>query len=274
MYRGVRLFGLSEGIVMQVCDEFLVVLVNDGSFVRIKKYKKEVFEGQNIWFSKYDIYDRNKIIDFPKLQVVLIAFIAFVLFVPEIYSQDTYAHVSLDNNTSMEFILSKDMKVLNIVPYNEKARRQLQYLKEWKYENFDVVVDQVLKLSRKEGYLNKDEEVLIATSIHDKSGSVQQATKRVNAELKKVEKDNSINIISIEVSCAILRRAEEQNISFGRYGLLIHSELMDKNDLDESLEEYNEQDIDKNNLFNGEIKHMDNIHVTKSNYNDWVADKR
>ncbi len=140
----------------------------------LKKYKREVLEGESIWFSKYDIYDRKRIIDFPKLQVVLIAFIALVLFIPEIYSHDTYAHVSIDKKTSMEFILSKDMKVINIIPYNEKAKRQLQYLKEWKYEDFDIVADQVLKLSKKEGYLDKNEEVLIATSIHGKSNSLKK----------------------------------------------------------------------------------------------------
>ena len=276
MYRGVKLFGLSEGIVMQVCDEFLIVLVNDGSFVRVKKYKREVLEGESIWFSKYDIYDRKRIIDFPKLQVVLIAFIAFVLFIPEIYSHDTYAHVSLDNKTSMEFILSKDMKILNIIPYNEKAKRQLQDLKEWKYEDFDVVVDQVLKLSKKEGYLNKNEEVLIATSIHGKSNNFkkQNTEKRLESELRILEKENSINIVSIEVSCEVLKKAEEQNMSLGRYGILIHSGVTRKNDLGRNLEEYNKQDINERDLLNGEIEDIDNIHITESTYDDWIMKNR
>jgi len=276
MYRGVKLFGLSEGIVMQVCDEFLIVLVNDGSFVRVKKYKREVLEGESIWFSKYDIYDRKRIIDFPKLQVVLIAFIAFVLFIPEIYSHDTYAHVSLDNKTSMEFILSKDMKILNIIPYNEKAKRQLQDLKEWKYEDFDVVVDQVLKLSKKEGYLNKNEEVLIATSIHGKSNNFkkQNTEKRLESELRILEKENSINIVSIEVSCEVLKKAEEQNMSLGRYGILIHSGVTRKNDLGRNLEEYNKQDINERDLLNGEINDIDNIHITESTYDDWIMKNR
>jgi len=272
MYRGVKLFGLSEGIVMQVCDEFLIVLGNDGSFVRVKKYKREVLEGESIWFSKYDIYDRKRIIDFPKLQVVLIAFIALVLFIPEIYSQDTYAHVSLDKKTSMEFILSKDMKVINIIPYNEKAKRQLQYLKEWKYEDFDIVVDQVLKLSKKEGYLGKNEEVLIATSIHDKSNSLKKKNtiKKIKSELVKLEKENSVNIVSIQASCEILRRAEEQNMSLGRYSILIHSGLTWGNNSDENLKEYNEQDINESEFANEKIHDIDNIHITESTYDDWI----
>lgn len=276
MYRGVKLFGLSEGIVMQVCDEFLVVLANNGSFVRVKKHKKEVLEGESIWFSKYDIYDRNKIVDFSKLQVVLIAFIAFVLFIPEIYSHDTYAHVSLDNKTSMEFILSKDMKVLNIIPYNEKAHRQLQDIKEWKYENFDVVVDQVLKLSKKEGYLNKNEEILIATSIHGKSNNLKKknAAKRIKSELIKLEKENSVKIVSIEVSCAVLKKAEEQNMSPGRYGILIHSGLTQGNDVGRNMKEYNKQDINERDLLNGEIKDIDNVRITESNYDDWIMKRK
>jgi len=276
MYRGVKLFGLSEGIVMQVCDEFLIVLVNDGSFVRVKKYKREVLEGESIWFSKYDIYGRKRIIDFPKLQVMLIAFIAFVLFIPEIYSHDTYAHVSLDNKTSMEFILSKDMKVLNIIPYNEKAQRQLQDLKEWKYENFDVVVDQVLKLSKKEGYLNENEEVLIATSIHGKSHDLKKknTAKRIKSELMKLEKENSVNIVTIEVSCAVLKKAEEHSMSLGRYGILIHSGLTRGNDLGQNLEENNKKDVNERDLLNEEIKDIDNLRITESNYDDWIMKRK
>ncbi len=86
----------------------------------------------------------------------------------------------------------------------------------------------------------------------------------------KLEKENSVNIVSIQVSCEILRRAEEQNMSLGRYSILIHSGLTWGNNLDENLKEYNEQDIDENEFVNEKIHDIDNIHITKSNYDDWI----
>ncbi|MFP3728114.1 hypothetical protein U8V72_23330 [Priestia filamentosa] len=266
---------LYEGIVIEECKEFLIVLTKNSNFVRIHKRNVRIRQGEIIAFSTYDLYDKKRgLVDFFKLRVALVAVLIVILCLPQVYSRDAYAYVSLDNKSSMEFIVSEDMKILDIIPRNERAKQHLKYLKEWKYENFNIVVEEILKQCKEEGVLTPHEDILIATSLYDKSGDLRVVRNKVDSVLSEVAQREEVNVVSFEVAHDVYKKAQEENISFGRFGVLIHSELLHKHGSYTNLEKLSEEDIQKSPLLDGDLKKIKDKRITESCYEKWSLNNR
>ena len=117
-----------KGIVMEIKDDYVIVMKEDGTLVRIQK-KDNLKVGKSIFFFEEDIYIRKesaKVIPFRKYIVPLGAIAAlFIILINPMINRfsnnvsNTYAVLTFDINPSIEFELEEDGIIKNVKGIND-----------------------------------------------------------------------------------------------------------------------------------------------------------
>ena len=101
-------------IIMEVKDDYAIVMTSDFEFIKIKK-KKSMTEGQKIYIVDEDICqggdktslsNKNKLLKILGLIAILLG-ILLLAFLFNPFKKDTYATASFDGDASIELSLDK-----------------------------------------------------------------------------------------------------------------------------------------------------------------------
>ena len=157
-------------IVMEVKDNYAIVMTPEFEFVKIKK-KANMQEGQKIYIVDEDIcYSDEKVLFFKNkkfmkglglIAILIGVILALILLNP--FKNDSYAVVSLDGAGSLELELDENKHVVEATSRDDSIPdKELDYLKG---EPLDDAVDHVADS------LNNDSYVLAAYSIADEGNN-------------------------------------------------------------------------------------------------------
>ncbi|CEK39141.1 anti-sigma factor domain-containing protein [Paraclostridium sordellii] len=202
-----------KAIVMEIKEEYIIVMTDDASLVRIKK-RGSLKEGDTIIFLEDDILKNSKKIKGISNIIVPFMYIASILMIivlPNL-SKKNYAVVTLDINPSIQLNIDKSKTIIKVLRLNKDAEKI----------NLDDAIG--MKLGEglenikynleKENYKIKNDYALVGFAIIEDAKNVTY-----EKEVKDIVKNSfkGTNTIYLSSNKKDLQLANKECISLGRY---------------------------------------------------------
>ncbi|GAA0104625.1 anti-sigma-I factor RsgI [Paraclostridium sordellii] len=202
-----------KAIVMEIKEEYAIVMTDDASLVRIKK-RGALKEGDTIIFLEEDILKKPKKIKCISNIIVPFMYIASILMIivlPNL-SKKNYAVVTLDINPSIQLNIDKSKTIIKVLRLNKDAEKI----------NLDDAIG--MKLGEglenikynleKENYKIKNDYALVGFAIIEDTKNV-----KYEKEVKDIVKNSfkGTNTVYLSSNKKDLQLANKEGISLGRY---------------------------------------------------------
>ena len=231
---------LYKGIIIEVKDEYSIVVTNESEFLKIKN-KEGIKVGDKIYFLEEDIYnteentilsdqskeneEKSNIIDFKEKKeksknnmsriykrLVSIAATIAIIVGAVIYtsSPKSYATVSFDENgSSLELNLDKNKKVNSTSLINGSLDISDD-------DDFSMVLDQLYKQIKRDSKNNKNGRVLVGLCFEDAEDLAYEK------EIKNLisQKFKGLNIMYVRVDKNQVNMNQNAEISMGEYAAM------------------------------------------------------
>ena len=231
---------LYKGIIIEVKDEYSIVVTNESEFLRIKN-KEGMKVGDKIYFLEEDIYnteentilsdqskeneEKSNIIDFKEKKeksknnmsriykrLVSVAATIAIIVGAVIYtsSPKSYATVSFDENgSSLELNLDKNKKVNSTSLINGSLDISDD-------DDFSMVLDQLYKQIKRDSKNNKNGRVLVGLCFEDAEDLAYEK------EIKNLisQKFKGLNIMYVRVDKNQVNMNQNAEISMGEYAAM------------------------------------------------------
>lgn len=231
---------LYKGIIIEVKDEYSIVVTNESEFLRIKN-KEGMNVGDKIYFLEEDIYnteentilsdqskeneEKSNIIDFKEKKeksknnmsriykrLVSVAATIAIIVGAVIYtsSPKSYATVSFDENgSSLELNLDKNKKVNSTSLINGSLDISDD-------DDFSMVLDQLYKQIKRDSKNNKNGRVLVGLCFEDAEDLAYEK------EIKNLisQKFKGLNIMYVRVDKNQVNMNQNAEISMGEYAAM------------------------------------------------------
>lgn len=231
---------LYKGIIIEVKDEYSIVVTNESEFLRIKN-KEGMKVGDKIYFLEEDIYnteenailsdqseeneEKSNVIDFKEKKeksknnmsriykrLVSVAATIAIIVGAVIYtsSPKSYATVSFDENgSSVELNLDKNKKVNSTSLINGSLDIS-------DADDFSMVLDQLYKQIKRDSKNNKNGRVLVGLCFEDAEDLAYEK------EIKNLisQKFKGLNIMYVRVDKNQVNMNQNAEISMGEYAAM------------------------------------------------------
>lgn len=231
---------LYKGIIIEVKDEYSIVVTNESEFLRIKN-KEGMKVGDKIYFLEEDIYnteenailsdqseeneEKSNVIDFKEKKeksknnmsriykrLVSVAATIAIIVGAVIYtsSPKSYATVSFDENgSSVELNLDKNKKVNSTSLINGSLDISDD-------DDFSMVLDQLYKQIKRDSKNNKNGRVLVGLCFEDAEDLAYEK------EIKNLisQKFKGLNIMYVRVDKNQVNMNQNAEISMGEYAAM------------------------------------------------------
>lgn len=248
-----------KGKVLEVNNDFAIVLTNSMEYLKVKK-KAGLLVGNQILFVEDDVYKENSIsyknmLGYAAVLAVMLLSISFIANFSAINNlfTATAAIVSVDINPSVELKVDNKHKVIKATPLTADAHEILSdQLKGLDIE--DAVFALILNAKEKQYLTPERNSILISTIAMENNFMLDKENlrQRIEAKLEEEQEIDEILIAYIEGNRKDIREARRQNLSIGKYE--IYKKLVEKNQeiTVEQLRAMEVQDIFKKGI--GQLK--------------------
>ncbi|HEY5587264.1 MAG TPA: anti-sigma factor domain-containing protein [Ruminiclostridium sp.] len=225
------------GSIIELNEKKAIVMTEACDFVSIHR-QSEMFIGQQVKFQKSDINRTNK--NYMKyfalaasvFIITLCSVFSFQIFVPS----TVFAYIDVDINPSMEFVIDKNAKVLDLNPLNNDAQTLLKNLKLINLPIKEAIAE-VVRVSTQYGFIStsKKNAVLISAStdrdkIIKKNSSEEVVLDNILSDIGSITFDVGTENIKpevLKVTPEVRESAVKNDISMGRYAL--YSKIKEEN---------------------------------------------
>lgn len=232
-----------KGIVMEIKDDYIIVMKDDATLTRIKK-KDGLKVGNSIFFFDEDVYVRKsqaKVIPLRKYMVPLGAIAAlFILLINPIMNMlpnnvgNTYAILTFDINPSIEFNLDENGIIKKVTGINDDAiALGVDKINGMTFEEGVVALKELLSSN---SYLNNNNAILVGFSfLGNENISYEE-------NIQKVIKDTfkGTDVAFLKGQKSDLEKAKNQGISLGKYEALVK---LDEDNFEEAIENLSTQEM-------------------------------
>ena len=164
------------------------------------------------------------------LNKLLIAACLSIILVTLTFSTYRYnqpvAYICIDVNPSLELVLNKFDRVIDVVYFNDEAKnlvsiKEIHSLKP--AEAINLILDKVSS----RGYLSSSSDSVVSIAMY--SNNVDRSIQLMEESIKDVDYNfKSINIVSYTVSTDLKKEADSLSISFGKLNLIKIIQHLDK----------------------------------------------
>ena len=232
-----------KGIVMEIKDDYVIVMKEDGTLVRIQK-KDNLKVGKSIFFFEEDIYlkkESAKVIPFRKYIVPLGAIAAlFIILINPMINRfsnnvsNTYAVLTFDINPSIEFELEENGIIKNVKGINDDGiALGVENIKGMSFKDGVIVLKELLM---KNNYLANNNAILIGFSfMGDESITYEEDIQNI---IKNTFKGTDVAFLKGQKSD--LEKAESQGVSLGKYEALVK---LDEDNFEDAIENLTTQEM-------------------------------
>ena len=249
-------------IIMEVKDDYAIVMTSDFEFIKIKK-KKSMTEGQKIYIVDEDICqggektslsNKNKLLKILGLVAILLGIILLAfLFNP--FKKDTYATASFDGDASIEFSLDENKKITKAISRDDSIPSvELENLKG---KSFEYGLDEI------DDYLENDNYIL--ASCYVPSGENDNYIDDIRTTIDKELSD----VIFINANKDDIKQAEKENKTLGQYKLQSVASL---SELEKYINNVNYNKLDRFVLTNSNLI-KNSTHIREQIKNKRLNDK-
>ena len=232
-----------KGIVMEIKDDYVIVMKEDGTLVRIQK-KDNLKVGKSIFFFEEDIYIRKesaKVIPFRKYIVPLGAIAAlFIILINPMINRfsnnvsNTYAVLTFDINPSIEFELEENGIIKNVKGINDDGiALGVENIKGVSFKDGLIALKELLM---KNNYLANNNAILIGFSfMGDENITYEEDIQNI---IKNTFKGTDVAFLKGQKSD--LEKAESQGVSLGKYEALVK---LDEDNFEDAIENLTTQEM-------------------------------
>ena len=232
-----------KGIVMEIKDDYVIVMKEDGTLVRIQK-KDNLKVGKSIFFFEEDIYlkkESAKVIPFRKYIVPLGAIAAlFIILINPMINRfsnnvsNTYAVLTFDINPSIEFELEENGIIKNVKGINDDGiALGVENIKGMSFKDGVIVLKELLM---KNNYLANNNAILIGFSfMGDENITYEEDIQNI---IKNTFKGTDVAFLKGQKSD--LEKAESQGVSLGKYEALVK---LDEDNFEDAIENLTTQEM-------------------------------
>ncbi|WP_243291743.1 anti-sigma factor domain-containing protein [Bacillus sp. FJAT-47783] len=211
---------MKKGVVIEVNERFVTLLTPDGQFVKTNNVRGSYALGEEISFPN-ELSRIQRKASIPRfngrIALALAVVMLLVLSIPIFQKEDVYAYMTIDINPSFELEIDSDLLVTDIKPLNKDAKQIVKELSDWKNRSIQAVTDKIISVTENEGYLKKNQEIMIATIINSKEKKSDEKLEKELNEMKKTYHDKEIKIETIKSDIETRKKAENKGISTGKY---------------------------------------------------------
>gem|GEM_PF-1663052 len=216
-----------KGIVLALEAKSMIVLTDEGQFIKLPAPSAPVFPGQKI-----ELPRRQGVS--PALKILIAACLVLIFFTAAggyNYVQDTkaVAYLSVDINPSLELGLNRKGLVVEVLSFNPEAAEIVQNLNLKGMAVGDAVAA-VVRQADQNGYLQKPGEQAVVLAISGEETMVgswlETARNQAQKEVSLRNEDTTVRIVGLEAPQAARIDAQKQGVSVGKYLLVL--EALDK----------------------------------------------
>ena len=230
-------------IIMEVKDDYAIVMTSDFEFIKIKK-KKSMTEGQKIYIVDEDICqggdktslsNKNKLLKILGLIAILLG-ILLLAFLFNPFKKDTYATASFDGDASIELSLDKNKKITKAISRDDSIPSgELENLKG---KSFEYGLDEI------DDYLENDNYILASCYVPsgENDNYIDDIRTAIDKELSEV--------IFINANKDDIKQAQKENKTLGQYKLQSVASL---SELEKYINNVNYNKLDKFVLTNSDL---------------------
>lgn len=199
---------------MEITEDYLTVLTPKGEFLQVQKIKDHYQIGEeitnHITISRAHT-NKKKSWKMPALLSSLVAaLLLMATFLPNIFNEPKVsAYVSMDLKTNIELGLNKNLKVIEIRGINKEGKDVASKLKEWKNRDIQSVAEDIVALSKREGYLKNNQQVSFSTVLIDKKD--KHIEKAIDSKLETVESPKRNEMIDTKETTMSNKEKEKNN---------------------------------------------------------------
>lgn len=217
-----------KGLVMEIKDNIVIVMNDDGSMVRIR-FKNSINVGDKIIYLKEDIIN-TKVKQFnykPFMGIVALLMISILVYF-NFKSISPYAEVSLDVNPSIKIELDENQNIIDIKGIN-KDGSSIDFTG-IKGKNINDGILEIKQRLVEKNYILRGKSLLFGFAFVDTSENIQYED-RVKRVIKNTFNDNDVAFIKGDSNS--ISDADKKGISLGRYSASLD---FDDNKLEEIIE--------------------------------------
>ncbi len=208
---------------MDMNERFLTLLTPDGEFLQINRQKYDYELGQEI---PIPIQEKQKARNFSSFfnslkgkslaAVAIASILALITFIP-FNQNEVYAYMSIDINPSIELGVNEDLKVIELIPYNEDGKKLIKELENWKNKDLKSLTEEILASLKGKGYLKTEHEIVIGT-VHT-GESKEKVESKLDETIEQIEENIShekAKVTSYEATKKERELAQQKGLTAGK----------------------------------------------------------
>ncbi len=229
-----------EGVILEIKKNFFIVMDQQGDFIKLK-YKEGSYEGQKILYNTEDIYKETKYKKISAYAAVLILVLLPAFIFMSLNPVNAAAVISVDINPSMEFMIDKNEKVIDIRSLDEEAGALIN--EKWIGMPYPETLLMYLNEAEAQGYIVNDSIVLVSCTFLNDDLDSAEIQNHTEDTMKQVNTDFSY--VYHEENREDLKKAQKENLSAGKYKLYeeiqkVHPEIPTEELKNKNLKELRE----------------------------------
>ncbi|MBS2968534.1 anti-sigma factor domain-containing protein [Metabacillus sp. KIGAM252] len=218
---------MKQGVIIDLKDNFAIVLTADGHFVKTRDVKSHYQLGEEITFyaaeaSRASSPKHRGLLGLQQLRIGFVTAIAIILIFFSLYpvfnSDKVYAYMTIDINPSFELAINGNMEVVKLEPLNEDGEKLLSSFPNWNKQGFQSVVNSIITQSRTMGYTKSGKEILITTVVDRKNDKKFEANLLNHVQMmKSTYKSDPLIIETVQSDMETRKKAKSEGVSTGTY---------------------------------------------------------
>lgn len=214
---------MKTGIILEIDEHFLTVLTPDGQFLRAKNIESPYQIGEEIQFVPVDVPIRIplKWYSTAKGKALAAAALAIMIgastFIPIYESNQVYAYMTIDDGSSIELEVNKELEVIGMNPYNDEGQKIVNSIKDWKKQEVSIVSEKIITEMEKQK-VGDGNIVMSSTILADETetGRKQKFNQEMIAIQTSVKEEHQATITHVEGTEAEREKAKEQGVTVGQ----------------------------------------------------------
>ena len=207
-----------KGMVIKIKDSHCIVLAKDGTYHKAPiSGQKNIRIGAEIEFELSNAKWFRHAKTFLMVACLLLVMLGFGLY-RNIGTPEAFAYVSLDINPSVELEINKDLKVIDVKPLNNDAKKLLSNVQ---ISNADLYhsINSIVREAVREGFLKPGEKNYVLSTVTVNSSSpdrIDYGNLTRNLKTAVENKGLDVKVIILSTDMALHNEAKDQGLSTGK----------------------------------------------------------
>lgn len=213
-----------EGIVLEVLEDKLIVLIKGGEFLEADKPDYDVKVGQKIIIDTQGKDTKHQLKRFISAAAIFMVLLTggygvYAYYVP-------YGYINVDINPSVEMSYNLYKKPISLQALNEDGNKVIKKMGKFQRTSIEYVIDKMIEAAAEEKFITKEKDNIILITITELTRKIDN--KKLENKVKHSIQTRKIkaNTIVIKSNKTTYQDAKKQGVSPGK--LILDNQMAQK----------------------------------------------